>query len=213
MTPAFAKAAARKLLFATTNPKKLEEVHDVIGEVMSLADVAAVPEPEEHGATFWENARLKALAYSRATGLTVVAEDSGLEIEALGGEPGVRSARFLGADTSYPDRFAEIYRRLSASGDQPSRGDQPSGLSCPARFVTALAVADGTEVLFETETVIEGTIAPAPAGTNGFGYDPIFYYPPFAATTAQLDSAQKASVSHRARAFRDLARFLPSLPR
>ena len=212
MTHAFAKATARKLLFATTNPHKLQEVRDVIGEVMSLADVAAVPEPEESGASFWENARRKALTYSQATGLTVVAEDSGLEIEALGGEPGVHSARFLGANTSYAERFAEIYRRL-AGGDQPARGDKPSGLSSPARFVTALAVADGTAILFETETMIEGTIAPAPSGTNGFGYDPIFYYPPFAATTAQLDSAQKASVSHRARAFRDLARFLHSLPR
>ena len=218
MTHAFAKATARKLLFATTNPNKLKEVRDAIGEVMSLADVAAVTEPEESGATFWENARLKALAYSQATGLTVVAEDSGLEIEALGGEPGVHSARFLGANTSYAERFVEIYRRLSVRGDKPCLSAEAlrakaEGLSSPARFVTALAVADGTEILFETETTIEGTIAPAPAGTNGFGYDPIFYYPHFAATAAQLDSAQKASVSHRARAFRDLARFLHSLPR
>jgi XTP/dITP diphosphohydrolase len=110
----------------------------------------------------------------------------------------VHSARFLGADASYPDRFAEIFRRLR---------DVP-GAPHPARFVTALAVADGESLIFETETRIEGVLAPAPAGAHGFGYDPIFFYPPFGKTTGELTLNQKAAVSHRARAFRDLRRRL-----
>ncbi len=197
------------LLIATTNPNKIREIRPLLAglpiDVITLADVAPVQEPEENGATFWENARIKALAYAAATGLVAVAEDSGLEIDALGGEPGVHSARFLGVTTPYSDRFTEIFRRL---GQQPRE----------ARFVTALAVATpprwstrggdpgarGSDVLFETETAIEGRIADAPAGDHGFGYDPIFWYPPLHCTTAQLTDVQKSSVSHRARAFRDL---------
>ena len=185
------------LLFATTNPNKITEVRTAMPgvELLTLADVAPIPEPEETGTTFWENARLKALAYAQATGRCVVAEDSGLEIDALGGEPGVHSARFLRPDATYPERFAAIYQRLN-------------GGSSAARFVTALAVAEGGEILFETETAIEGTIASSPAGANGFGYDPIFLYPPAARTTAQLADHEKAAVSHRARAFRDLQAWL-----
>ena len=187
------------LLLATTNPNKVREIHPLLAdlpiELITLADVAPVPEPDENGATFWENARIKALAYANATGHLVVAEDSGLEIDALGSDPGIHSARFLGAATPYRDRFAEIFRRL---GNRPRE----------ARFVTALAVARGAELLFETETAIAGLIADAPAGDHGFGYDPIFWYPPFGCTTAQLTTTLKASVSHRARAFRDLHRWL-----
>jgi XTP/dITP diphosphohydrolase len=160
--------------------------------------VPPVPEPEEAGATFWENARRKALAYSQASGLVAVAEDSGLAIDALGGEPGVRSARFLGPGASYSERFEEIFRRLASI----------PGAARDARFVTALAVADGATIVFETETRIEGILSPAPAGGNGFGYDPIFFYPPLQKTTAQMTPEEKAAVSHRARAFRDLRRAL-----
>lgn len=187
------------VLFATTNPNKVVEVRHALRalphEILTLREVGAMPEPDETGTTYWENARIKALAYAQGTGLMTVAEDSGFEVDAIGGVPGVQSARFLGAATPYPDRFSEIYRRL---------GSAPSS----ARFVTALAVARGEDVLFETECVIEGCVATAPAGANGFGYDPIFYYPPFGVTTAQLSDDQKAAVSHRARAFRDLHRWL-----
>jgi XTP/dITP diphosphohydrolase len=187
------------LLVATTNLGKLREIRPLLAglpiTLVTLADVPPVPEPEESADTFWENARIKALAYAQATGLMTVAEDSGLEIDALGGEPGVRSARFLGADTPYPARFQEIFRRL---------GSRPRD----ARFVTALTLASGAEVLFETETTVEGRIADSPAGEHGFGYDPIFFYPPFGQTTAQLTDDQKAAISHRARAFRDLKRNL-----
>ena len=192
------------LLFATTNRNKVREVRHALRamasdpvqyQLLTLGDIGPAAEPEETGTTYWENARIKALAYARGTGLVTVAEDSGFEVDALGGTPGVQSARFLGGATSYPERFAEIYRRLAS---------QPS----PARFVTALAVARGPDLLFETESVIEGEVAAAPAGHNGFGYDPIFYYAPLAGTTAQLTEDQKAAVSHRARAFRDLHRWI-----
>ena len=193
------------LLVATTNPNKLREIRPLLGgscqgepyTLVTLADVAPVPEPEETGATFWENARIKALAYAAATGLTTVAEDSGFVVDALDGEPGVRSARFLGPLATYEERFVEIYRRLA-------------GQSSSARFVTALAVANGDRLLFETETSIEGAVAPSPRGQHGFGYDPIFWYPPLGRTTAELTDHEKAVVSHRARAFRDLQRFLVS---
>ena len=189
------------LLVATPNPGKLREILPLLADtgarLVTLADLPPIAEPEESGATFWENARLKALAYSRASGLPTVAEDSGLAIDALHGQPGVHSARFLGVDASYPERFAEIFRRLR---------DVPAPHT--ARFVTALAVADGDSVTFETETRIEGVVAPAPAGAHGFGYDPIFLYPPFCKTTGELTLDQKAAVSHRARAFRDLRRAL-----
>jgi XTP/dITP diphosphohydrolase len=190
------------LLFATTNPNKLREVRPLLADLplqlKTLADVGSIPEPDETGATFWENARLKALAYAAAVKLTVVAEDSGLEVAALDGAPGVQSARFLGTNTAYPVRFGEIFRRLDGL---PRAARQ-------ARFVTALAVVYGNRVLFEAETWIDGEIADAPAGGHGFGYDPIFLYPPLGKTTAELTLEQKSAVSHRARAFRDLRRWL-----
>jgi XTP/dITP diphosphohydrolase len=185
-----------RLLVATTNPNKLREIRPLLAglaiELVTLAEVEGVPEPQETGATFWENARLKALAYAAATGLATVAEDSGFEVDALDGEPGVHSARFLGASASYQERFAEIYRRLA-------------GQASAARFVTALAVAQGPELLFETETSIDGTVADTPRGQHGFGYDPIFWYPPFGKTTGEMTTVEKSAISHRARAFRDFA--------
>jgi XTP/dITP diphosphohydrolase len=191
-----------RLLVATTNPDKVREIAPILADarvkLATLADVGPVAEPEETGETFWENARQKALAYAWTTGLVSVAEDSGLVIEALDGEPGVRSARFLGAAVGYAARFDEIYRRLRERPDAPQA----------ARFVTALAVASGDRIVFETETRVEGVVAPAPRGSHGFGYDPIFFYPPLGRTTAEMTAAEKGAVSHRARAFRDLRRAL-----
>ena len=187
-----------RLLIATTNANKIREIRPLLDglalRLVTLADIDPIPEPEESGGTFWENARIKALAYARGSGLVAVAEDSGLEIDAMNGEPGVLSARFMGTATSYPDRFTEIFRRID-------------GRDRTARFVTALVMARGNEVLFETETAIEGEIAHAASGAHGFGYDPIFRYQRFACTTAELPDHEKAIVSHRARAFRDLRRF------
>lgn len=191
-----------RLLLATTNPGKIREtvpLLDGLGlEVITLTDLPPIPEPAETGATFWENARIKALAYAAASGLPAIAEDSGLEVDALDGAPGVYSARFLGDDVSFSERFREIFRRLDAG---PSR-------SRAARFVTAVAIARDVDVLYEDEAAIDGEVAPAPAGTGGFGYDPIFLYPPFGKTTAECTIEEKTAVSHRGRAFRDLARWL-----
>jgi len=188
-----------KALIATTNPNKVREIRPLLAglaiDLVTLADIEPIAEPDEDAPTFWQNARIKALAYAKGSGLFAIAEDSGLEIDAMNGEPGVLSARFLGANASYPDRFTEIFRRLE-------------GKSRTARFVTALAVARGNTILFETETSVEGEIAEAASGAHGFGYDPIFRYPPFKQTTAELPDDAKAVISHRARAFRDLRRWL-----
>jgi XTP/dITP diphosphohydrolase len=195
-------AAPFRLLIATTNTNKVREIEPVLRgldvQLLTLADLPPIAEPEELASTFWENARHKAFAYAAASGVMTVAEDSGLEIAALNGAPGIHSARFLGAGVPYETRFAEIYRRLSTL----------TNASREARFVTALAVADGTELLFETEARIDGEIATAPAGSEGFGYDPIFWYPPLQKTTGAMLLQEKTAVSHRARAFRDFSRWL-----
>ena len=128
-----------------------------------------------------------------------MAEDSGLEIEALDGAPGVHSARFGGVETSYPAKFRMIYDALAARGQTTSA----------ARFVCALALVRDGAVLFETRGSVSGAIAAAPAGNGGFGYDPIFYYPAFGQTLAEAGE-RKASVSHRGEAFRALRTFLAS---
>lgn len=190
------------LLLATTNPGKLREIKvvldDVGVELRTLADFPAIEEPEETGRTFAENARLKALHYERATGLPTVAEDSGLVIDALDGEPGVQSARYLGEDATYPQRFAHILKELAARGRPESA----------ARFVCALALARDGAVIYEAEGRIEGRVAAEPRGTNGFGYDPIFFYPPYGRTLAEVGDQQKLAVAHRGVAFRQLREYL-----
>lgn len=191
------------LLFATTNANKVREVRQILGpagvEIHGLETVPPVAEPDETGATFEDNARLKARYYAAHSGRLTIAEDSGLEIDALGGEPGVRSARFLRPDASYPERFDEIYRRLAGVPRERRT----------ARFVCAVAVADGDRIVFETRGTVEGLIADAPAGTGGFGYDPIFYYPPLRCTLAEAGD-EKAAISHRGAAFRRLLAWLAS---
>ncbi len=197
-----------RLLVATTNAGKVREIRELLAgapvTLLSLADLPPIEEPEETGRTFEENARLKALYYdARAAGAEggptlTVAEDSGLVIDALDGEPGVHSARFMGADASYSDRFREIYRRLAERPDRPHI----------ARFVCALALVCGGRVLSETTGVVEGEIARTPSGSGGFGYDPIFYYPAYAATLADVTQAQKSAVAHRGYAFRALGEWL-----
>jgi XTP/dITP diphosphohydrolase len=192
----------RTLLVATTNPGKLREIRQLMSGVpirlISLADLSPIEEPEETGTTFEENARLKAHHYSSRSGLWTVAEDSGLVIDALGGEPGVKSARFLDADATYPERFAEIYRRLDARRGTPRT----------ARFVAALATVEDGNVIYETTGVVEGTIADAPRGPGGFGYDPIFFYPPYERTLAEVTEPEKIAVAHRGIAFRRFAEWV-----
>ena len=192
----------RTLLVATTNPGKLREIRALLGgagvELLTLDDLPAMPAPEETGTTFTENARLKAQYYSTKSGQLTVAEDSGLVIDALGGEPGVHSARYLGDAATYQDRFNDILRRLNA---QSSAGRT-------ARFVCALAVAEGDTILFETTGTVEGTITERPVGTAGFGYDPIFFFPPYGRTLAEVTGEEKLAVAHRGQAFRALAVWL-----
>jgi XTP/dITP diphosphohydrolase len=189
-----------KLLVATTNPGKVAEIREILEalpiELETLANHPGIPEPEENGATFAENARLKALYYADATGGLAVAEDSGLAIDALDGEPGVRSARYDG-DT-YPEKFANLFAAL----DQRSAGESS------ARFVCALALAQGGRILFEADGRVEGRITREPRGQNGFGYDPIFFYPPYGRTLAEASTEEKLAISHRGQAFRKLRDYL-----
>ena len=200
-----------RLLIATTNRDKLREIQSILAglqvELLTLADLPAADEPEETGATFAENARLKAVHYAEAAArvikdpeLLTVAEDSGLVVDALDGEPGVRSARFLRPEASYAERFDEIYRRLSSGPPAPHT----------ARFICALAAVRGGRVVFETTGIIEGEISPGPRGTRGFGYDPIFLYPPYGQTLAEVNDADKLRVAHRGHAFRSLRAWLVS---
>ena len=190
-----------KLLLATTNRHKVSEIKEILAgvpyELVTLADRSSLEAPEESGDTFAENARAKALYYARAAGGLVVAEDSGLEIDALGGAPGVESARYGGVDATYPEKFALIFDAL----------DRRQVVSSEARFVCAVALVEDSRVLFETQGAIEGTIAREPRGSGGFGYDPIFFYPPFGCTLAEA-ADRKAAVSHRGKAFRTLRAFL-----
>jgi XTP/dITP diphosphohydrolase len=190
------------LLVATSNPGKLREIRAILSgipvELQTLDAFPAVAPPAETGSTFAENARQKALYYADACGTLAVAEDSGLEVDALGGEPGVHSARFGGMVGAYPRKFDIIYQRLRERQSPAS----------PARFVCALAVAHERHILFEARGVIEGRIADAPRGAGGFGYDPIFYYPPYGCTLAEVPEERKALVSHRGHAFRQLRAFL-----
>ena len=190
-----------RLLVATTNLHKVREIRPLLDgvalDLITLADWPDVSAPEETGVTFAENAREKALYYASATGELTVAEDSGLEVDALDGAPGVQSARFGGVDTPYPEKFALIYDALRARGNATSA----------ARFVCALALVRNRVVLFETRGIVAGSIAPAPKGAGGFGYDPIFYYPGFGQTLAEAGD-RKAAVSHRGEAFRALRTFL-----
>ena len=190
-----------RLFIATTNPDKLREIRHVLAdasvELLSLQDLPAIAEPEETGATFQDNARLKALYYDAhaPADAYAVAEDSGLVIDALAGDPGVRSARFLRPDASYPERFREIYRRLAERPGAPRT----------ARFVCAVAVVRGGRVVYETTGTVEGEVAPEPRGSGGFGYDPLLYYPPYKSTLAEVTEPEKLAVAHRGRAFRQLA--------
>lgn len=191
------------LVVATTNSNKVREIRTLLAgapvELVTLAKWPDIAAPEETGLTFEDNARAKALYYAAATRELTVAEDSGLSIDALDGAPGVESARFGGVDLSYPEKFALIDAALRARGDRESA----------ARFVCALALVRDGQVLFEIRGTVEGRISPDARGSGGFGYDPIFFYPPLGRTFGEAGAA-KETVSHRGAAFRALRAFLQS---
>ena len=192
----------RELLVATTNAGKLREITQLLDGLpiglRTLADFPDIPVADETGSTFAENARQKALHYAGLTGMVTMAEDSGFEVDALDREPGIYSARYLREDATYEERFAYIYRRMREAGPH-----QPS-----ARFVCALALADGPRVVFETTATVEGTLSDRAAGANGFGYDPIFLFPAYGKTFGEASDAEKTAVSHRGQAMRAFRTYL-----
>lgn len=199
------------MIFATSNPHKVEEARAILAplgiELQSLADVGCqLPEPEEDGATFEDNARLKARYYARHLGVSCLAEDSGIEVDALGGAPGVFSARFAGVQGSRAERDqANNERLLRELAGVPT---QQRG----ARFVCALAVADPSgRIHAEARGHYPGVIADAPRGTNGFGYDPLLFLPDRGCTSAELTPGEKHARSHRGAALRQLAQELQRL--
>jgi len=189
----------RQIIFATGNAGKMKEIKMILAdagyEILSMKEAGILVDIIEDGKTYEENAMIKARAIAsqpQAKGCIVLADDSGLEVDAMGKAPGVFSARFMGEDTPYSIKNGEIIRRLEGL-----KGDERS-----ARFVCAIAAKfpDGHEIT--TRATIEGQIDFEEKGEHGFGYDPIFYVPKFQRTTAQLTEEEKNEISHRGKALR-----------
>jgi XTP/dITP diphosphohydrolase len=197
-----------ELVLATANADKAKEIVaimlEVAGESVSLrARPSDVPDVEETGETLEDNARLKARALVRATGLAAVADDTGLEVEALGGAPGVYTARFAGPDATYADNVDKLLAELASA-----RADTAAARRARFRTVALACFPDGTEMVGHGE--VEGTIATAPRGSQGFGYDPVFVPDGVEGRTyAEMTITEKSALSHRGRAFRALASSLP----
>src|SRR5512142_381605 len=183
-----------KLLIATHNRGKLREYGELLAglpfELFTLDDVGIAEDVDETGTTFFENAKLKAEAYARQSGLLTLADDSGLEVDALGGEPGVYSKRYAGEGSSDADRINFLLLKMK---DVPAEARH-------ARFRCAVAIATPQGQLWETDGAVEGELLFVPRGTNGFGYDPIFFFPKLGLTMAELPMEEKNKISHRARA-------------
>jgi len=192
-------------VLATRNPDKREELAALLGDlgikIRTLADFPDAPEVVEDGDTCRANAVKKAVAIARHTGLPAVADDTGLEVEALGGRPGVHAARYAGERATYEDNWRKLIRELDGVPWQRRR----------ARFITVAAVAMPSGKVEVAEGILEGVIAEAPAGTLGFGYDPIFVVPQLGKTLAQLAPGEKNRISHRARAFSKVREILLKL--
>lgn len=183
-----------RIVFATGNAGKMREIREILGdlgcEILSMKEAGATPEIEENGKSFAENAEIKARAVWNCTGGIVLADDSGLVVDYIEGEPGILSARYLGEDTSYEIKNQAIIDRLKdAEGGERS-----------ARFVCNIAgvLPDGRVI--HTEATMEGLIAKESAGCGGFGYDPILYLPEFGKTSAEITMEQKNQISHRGKA-------------
>jgi XTP/dITP diphosphohydrolase len=183
-----------RLLLATTNPGKIRELRELLAgcgwELLTPQDIGLRLHVEESGQTYAENARRKAEAYARASGLVALADDSGLEVDALGGAPGVHSARYAGQDTTHADKMGVLLAELRDVPDDRR--------TARFRAVIAIATPDGRTVT--CEGVCEGRIARAPRGAGGFGYDPIFLVEGGSRTMAELTAEEKNRISHRARA-------------
>ena len=200
----------REIVLATGNPGKLREIAQVLSglpvDIVGLNELPDITEPDETGATFAQNARDKALYYAQATGRWCLADDSGLEVDALEGAPGVHSARYS-SDTAAPGSDRSVIDRANNSKLLGALENTPNSQRT-ARFVCCLALASPGEVLIETSGTFEGLIARSSAGDNGFGYDPLFYIPDRGRTAAQLPPEEKNRISHRGQAVRRFAELL-----
>ena len=195
----------KKLVFATGNMNKLREIKEILAdmdvEILTMKEAGVDIDIVEDGKTFEENALIKARAVCKASGELSLADDSGLEIDYLDGEPGIYSARYMGEDTSYDIKNNNLISRLEGVPDEERT----------ARFVCAMAAVfpDGTEKTFVR--TMEGRIGYEIAGENGFGYDPIFMLPEYGKTSAEISPEEKNAISHRGKALRALAEYLKSL--
>ena len=191
-----------RFVLATFNRDKARELEALLAvpglSLVPLADFPGATTPEENGATLLENARIKAAAAARHTGRAAIADDTGLEVDALGGAPGVHAARFAGPQASYEDNVRLLLERLSAVPAERR--------TARFRTVCVAVLEDGTEVV--GEGVLEGRITLEPRGAHGFGYDPLFEVPERGLTLAEMPAQEKNEISHRARAARALARAL-----
>lgn len=195
---------AMRFVSATGNPDKLREIVAVLGdEIELLPRPEDLAEPEENAATLEGNARIKAVCVAEASGSPAIADDTGLEVDALNGEPGVRSARFAGEGSSYADNVALLLEQM--------QGVAASARAARFRTVALACWTDGSEVI--AEGTVEGSIATSPRGENGFGYDPVFIPADSEGRTlAEMTTTQKNDISARGQAFRDLAKKLSEQP-
>ena len=182
-----------KLIIATHNSDKEKELRSVLDdcpvEVMSLEQFSEIGDIEETGSTLYENAKLKADTVNRITNLPCLGDDTGLEVDALGGAPGIYSARYAGDNVSYEDNMMKLLSELRSTPSEKRT----------ARFRTIIFYTDGERELY-TQGEIQGIITKSPRGSNGFGYDPVFYIPELKKTMAELKSAEKNKLSHRGQA-------------
>jgi len=201
----------RKILVATTNPGKIAELRAMLGadiRWVGLSEFKDLGEIKEDGNTFAENARKKAVGYAKAAGLWTLADDSGLLVDALGGAPGVKSARFSGEKLKEEDRTLIDHRNIAKVLELLEGVPKEKRT---ARFVCCLCMASPDGVLIETRGTLEGFIADREIGENGFGYDPVFFVPDLYRTVAQLSSEEKNAISHRGNAIRELKPLLDKL--
>ncbi len=193
---------ARKVLIASRNRGKIQEIKEILSmpglDCLGLDGFPGLPDCPEEGTTFAENARDKAVFYSRLTGLVALGDDSGLEVDALGGAPGIYSARYAGEGATDGQRIDKLLAALKELPGHPRTG----------RFVCAVSLAEKGREVFAARGVCEGVLTLAPRGTNGFGYDPVFEIPDRGLTYAELSDAEKNSISHRGRALALLRAYL-----
>ena len=186
----------KKVIFATGNQGKMKEIREILGdldiELLSLKDAGIHADIVEDGKTFEENAQIKARTICNLTGEIVLADDSGLEIDYLNKEPGIYSARYMGEDTSYHIKNANLIERLNGVPDEKRT----------ARFVCAIAAAFPDGTVRTVRAAMEGRIGYEEKGENGFGYDPIFYLPEYGCSSAELSMEEKNKISHRGKALR-----------